>query len=80
MTALNKFGSKYGVIENVYDKEFFTNSIHVPVYENVDVFEKINIESELVGYSSAGCISYGELDSSVSNNIDAMEKIVTYAM
>lgn len=79
-TALQKFRDKYGVIDKVSDKDFFTNSIHVPVYYNVDVFEKIDIESELTSYSSAGCISYVELDSSVSNNIDALEKIVNYAM
>ena len=61
-------------------KEYFTNSIHVPVYHNCDVFEKIDIESELTGYSNAGCITYVELDSTCYNNIDAIEKIVDYAM
>lgn len=79
-TAMKRFKAKYGEIENVSDKEFFTNSIHVPVWENISVFEKIDIESELTGYSSAGCITYVELDSSVTNNIDALETIVNYAM
>ena len=61
-------------------KEYFTNSIHVPVYHNCDVFEKIDIESQLTGYSNAGCITYVELDSTCHNNIDAVEKIVDYAM
>ena len=61
-------------------KQYFTNSIHVPVYYNCDVFEKIDIESQLTGYSNAGCITYVELDSTCYNNIDAIEKIVDYAM
>ena len=79
-TALKKFRDKYGVIENVSDKEFFTNSIHVPVWKQMSPFEKIDIESQLTGYSSAGCITYVELDSGVKNNIDALETLVNYAM
>lgn len=54
--------------------------MHVPVWEEMSPFEKIDIESELTGYSSAGCITYIELPSSVKNNIDALEEIVNYAM
>ena len=79
-TAMNKFKEKYGVIPNVSDKEFFTNSIHVPVWEKMSPFDKIDIESQLTGYSSAGCITYVELDSTVKHNIDALEQIVNYAM
>lgn len=79
-TALEKFRDKYGVIENVSDKEFFTNSIHVPVWEEIDPFTKIDTEAELTGYSSAGCITYVELDASANNNLVALEQIVDYAM
>ena len=79
-TSLKKFRDKYGVIENVSDKEFFTNSTHVPVWKEMSPFEKIDIESELSGYSNAGCITYIELDSGVKNNIDALETLVNYAM
>ena len=79
-TAMNKFKEKYGVIENVSDKDFFTNSMHVPVWEKISPFDKIDIESQLTGYSSAGCITYVELDGGVKNNIDALEQIVNYAM
>ena len=79
-TSMQKFKAKFGVIENVSDKDFFTNSIHVPVWEKMSPFEKIDIESQLTGYSSAGCITYVELDGSVKNNIDALETIVNYAM
>ena len=79
-TALKKFRDKYGVIENVSDKEFFTNSMHVPVWKQMSPFEKIDIEAQLTGYSSAGCITYIELDSTVKNNLDALELLVNYAM
>lgn len=79
-TAMKKFKDKYGIIPKVSDKEFFTNSIHVPVWEQVSPFEKIDIESQLTGYSNAGCITYIELDSSVKNNLKALEQIVNYAM
>lgn len=79
-TAMEKFKEKYGTIPNVSDKDFFTNSIHVPVWKEMSPFEKIDIESQLTGYSSAGCITYIELDSTVKNNLEALEIIVNYAM
>ena len=79
-TAMKKFKKKYGEIPNVSDREYFTNSIHVPVWHNISVFDKIDIESQLTGYSSAGCITYVEVPSGVKNNIDALETIVNYAM
>ena len=79
-TALKKFKDKYGEIPNVSDKEYFTNSMHVPVWKNMSPFDKIDIESQLTGYSSAGCITYVELDSGVKNNIDGLEQLVNYAM
>lgn len=79
-TAMRRFKEKYGVIKNVSDKDFFTNSIHVPVWKEMSPFDKIDIESQLTGYSSAGCITYVELDSSVKNNLEALETIVNYAM
>lgn len=79
-TSMQKFKDKYGEIPNVSDKDFFTNSIHVPVWINIDPFKKIDIESQLTGYSSAGCITYVELDSGAKNNLEALEAIVNYAM
>jgi ribonucleoside-triphosphate reductase len=46
----------------------------------MSVFDKIDIEAQLTGYSNAGCITYIELDSTVKNNIDALEEMVNYAM
>ena len=79
-TALKKFKARYGVISNVSDKEFFTNSMHVPVWKEMSPFDKIDIEAQLTGYSSAGCITYIELDSGVKNNLEALEVLVNYAM
>ena len=79
-TAMKKFRNRYGVIKHVSDHEYFTNSIHVPVWEKVGPLEKIEIESQLTGYSSAGCITYVELETGIENNLEAMEQIVNYAM
>ena len=79
-TAMKKFKDKYGVIKNVSDRDYFTNSMHVPVWEKMSPFDKIDIEAELTGYSNAGCITYIELDSGAKNNLEALETIVNYAM
>ena len=79
-TAMKKFQMQYGIIPKVSDHEFFTNSMHIPVWEKIDAFTKIKLESELTGYSSAGCITYVELDSSVKHNTNAIESLINYAM
>ena len=79
-TALKKFRLKYGTIPNVSDHDFFTNSMHVPVWTHISPFDKIDIEAELTGFSNAGCITYVELEESVWKNIDALETLVNYAM
>lgn len=68
------------IMFNKHDKCYFTNSIHVPVWEEMTPFEKIDIEAQLVNYSNAGCITYVELPASTKNNIEALETIVDYAM
>ena len=79
-TAMKKFQKKYGKIKDVSDKDFFTNSMHVSVWKELSPFEKIDIESQLTGYSSAGCITYVELEGGVKNNLDVLETLVNYAM
>ena len=79
-TAMKKFKEKYGIIKNVSDRDYFTNSMHVPVWHEMSPFEKIDIESQLTGYSNAGCITYVELDSGIKNNLDALETLVNYDM
>ena len=78
--AMKAFKAKYGIIPNVSENDYFTNSIHVPVWINISPFEKIDIESQLTGYSNAGCITYVELDSTTKHNIKALEELVNYAM
>lgn len=79
-TAMKKFKAKYGEIEHVSDHDYFTNSMHIPVWEKMTPFEKIDLESQLTGFSSAGCITYVELDGSAKNNVQAIEELVNYAM
>lgn len=79
-TAMKKFQKKYGIIPNVSDRDYFTNSMHVPVWEKIDPFKKIDIESQLTGYSSAGCITYIEIGDSCLHNEKAIEEFIDYAM
>ena len=79
-TAMKKFKEDFGEIPNVSDRDYFTNSMHVPVWKEISIKDKIDIESELTGYSGAGCITYVELEGAVLQNIPALEQIVTYAM
>lgn len=79
-TAMTKFKARFGELKNISDHEYFTNSIHVPVWEKVNVFTKITTEAQLTKYSSAGCITYIELDSSAKQNLEALEKFVNFAM
>ena len=79
-TAMKKFKAAYGIIPGVSDKDWFTNSTHVPVTADIDAFTKIDTESKLDIYSNAGCITYVELPSTCINNLDACERLVTHAM
>ena len=78
-TAMTKFKKKYGIIPNVSDRDYFTNSIDVPVWKEIDPIEKINIESQLTGYSSAGCITYVEIGDYAKYNLDSLKDLVLYA-
>jgi ribonucleoside-triphosphate reductase len=79
-TAMKKFKEDFGELPNISDRDYFTNSMHVPVWKEISPFNKIDIESELTSYSSAGCITYVELEGAVLKNLDALEQIVSYAM
>ena len=69
---------KYGVIEGVTDRDYYTNSFHVPVYYNISAFEKIRIEAPYHNLTNGGHISYVELDGDPSENLEAFEQIVRY--
>jgi ribonucleoside-triphosphate reductase len=78
-TALKALRKQYGIIPNVTDREFLTNSHHVPVWQEVDIFEKLAIEAPFCKYPTGGCITYVELDSTFVKNTKAIEQIIDYA-
>ena len=67
---------KYGIIEGVTDRDYYTNSFHVPVYYNIGAFDKIKIEAPYHALTNAGHISYIEMDGDPTRNLKAFEKIV----
>lgn len=79
-TLRDKLYDQYGLIEGITDREYLTNSHHVPVYDEVSIFRKIDLEAPFSKLATGGYIMYTELESSVSNNIEALEKIINYAM
>ena len=78
-TALKALRKQYGVIPNVTDHEFLTNSHHVPVWHEIGIFEKLECESPFCKYPTGGCITYVELDSIFVKNTKAIEQIIDYA-
>ena len=67
---------KYGIIKGVTDKDYYTNSFHVPVYHKLNAFDKIKIEAPYHELTNAGHISYIEVDGDIANNVDAFESII----
>lgn len=66
----------YGEIKHITDKEYYTNSFHVPVYYNIDAYNKMRLEAAYHPLTNAGHISYIEVDGDLSNNLEAFEKLV----
>ncbi len=66
----------YGEIEGVTDRDYYTNSFHVPVYYNISAFDKIAKEAPYHELTNAGHITYVELDGDTSNNLEAFETII----
>ena len=67
---------EFGVLKGVTDREFYTNSFHVPVYYPISAFEKIEIEAPYHELCNAGHITYIELDGDPTNNIEAFEAVI----
>lgn len=78
-TALQSLRKQYGIIENVTSHEYLTNSHHVPVWEKVSIYEKLEIEAPFCKYPTGGCITYVELESTFVKNTEAVEQIIDYA-
>jgi ribonucleoside-triphosphate reductase len=71
---------EFGVIPNITDKLYITNSHHVPVWEKISIFKKIDIEAPFCKYATGGCITYTELGYNDIKNKKAVESIIDYAM
>lgn len=78
-TALKTLRKQYGIIKDVTDRDWITNSHHVPVWMEMDIFRKLEIEAPFCKYPTGGCITYGELDSTAMKNTKAIEQIIDYA-
>lgn len=79
-TICQNLQKEYGKIPGVCDREYITNSHHVPVFEKISIFDKIKLESKFTKYPGGGCITYVELESSIMNNPTAVESIIDFAM
>ena len=66
----------YGKLKGITDRDYYTNSFHVPVYYNISIVDKIKTEAPYHALTNAGHISYIELDGDTTNNIDVFEKVV----
>ena len=69
---------RFGSIEGVTDREYYTNSFHIPVYYPISAYKKIQLEAPYHALTNAGHITYVELDGDPSTNLDAFEKIIRY--
>lgn len=68
---------KYGIIKDITDKEYYTNSYHVDVREEIDAFTKLKFESEFQKISTGGCISYIEVPN-LQNNVEAIQEVIKF--
>jgi ribonucleoside-triphosphate reductase len=66
----------FGSIEGVTDREYYTNSFHIPVYYNISAYDKIRLEAPYHELTNAGHITYVEVDGDPTNNLEAFEKII----
>ena len=73
-TKLDK--EKFGIIEGITDRAFYTNSFHIPVYYNISIFDKIRLEAPYNALTNGGHITYVEVDGDVAKNVDAFERII----
>jgi len=69
---------KYGDIPGVTDREYYTNSFHIPVYYPVQAFRKVQLEAPFHAFTNAGHITYVELDGDTCKNLEAFERIIRY--
>ena len=78
-TACQSLREQYGELEGITDREYITNSHHVPVWEKVSIYDKLRLEAPFCKYPTGGCITYVELSSTFMQNTKAVEDIIDYA-
>lgn len=78
-TSLKALRDQYGVIKNVTSHEYLTNSVHVPVWQKISIYDKLRVEAPFTKYATSGCITYIELESTFVQNTKAVEDIIDYA-
>jgi ribonucleoside-triphosphate reductase len=77
-TFVRKDKIRYGIIPGVTDREYYTNSFHIPVYYDISAFEKLRLEAPYHALTNGGHISYIELDGDPTQNLEAFERVVRY--
>ncbi len=75
-TFIRKDQKRFGEIKGITDREYYTNSFHIPVYHKIDAFSKIKLEAPYHAFTNAGHISYIELDGDPLQNLDAFEQVI----
>lgn len=79
-TAVQTLKLYYGAIEGVTDRKYLTNSIHIPVWYQLDAYSKLVLEAPFTQYGTSGCITYVELDNSAIHNPKGVEQLIDFAM
>lgn len=75
-TALEQTRRQFGIVPDITDRDYFTNSSHIPVWHNISIADKARIEGKYHKLENAGHIFYCEIDGDISKNIDAFESIL----
>lgn len=79
-TAMSKLKARFGDIPGVTDHEYLTNSIHIPVHYDIDVFDKLKEEAKFAKLATGGNIVYVEFDTTAVHNLEAVEQVIDFAM
>jgi ribonucleoside-triphosphate reductase len=78
-SAMKELQKEFGKIKGVLDRDYLTNSHHIPVWHKISIFKKLELEAPFSALSTGGCITYIELDTGIMKNEEAVEKIIDYA-
>ncbi len=70
--------NRFGRLPGITDKEYYTNSFHIPVYYNISIYDKIRLEAPYHALTNAGHISYVEMDGDTASNLEAFKKVIRF--